>query len=161
MKDIKDYLKVDPTSPSGLRWIKRPNSHRAPGDSAGSRKTDGYWQIKFNGKQRTCHALVMELAGPPKPEGIWHVDHINGDRADNRMKNLRWVTRSRNQFNREMPNATGHRWVFKNKNCSTYGFRCQDFKKSGFATAQAAYAAAITKRKELGLPIDTRLSTVH
>ena len=40
------------------------------------------------------------------------IDHINGDRADNRIGNLRAVTRSQNQYNkRPQRNASGYRGV--------------------------------------------------
>ena len=164
MKNIKDYIKVDPTSPTGLRWIKRASSQRAPGDQAGSRLKTGHWQIKFNGKQLLCHRLVMQLSGHDQPSINHEVDHINGVRSDNRIENLRWVTRSRNCNNTEVSNKTGYRWVYKNNNCSTYYYSVWDGTKrhckSGFATPEEAHAAALAKRKELGLPIDTRLTTV-
>ena len=46
---------------------------------------------KFNGQQRLCHRLVMELSGQPQPSSEHEVDHINGVRSDNRIENLRWV----------------------------------------------------------------------
>ena len=42
------------------------------------------------------HQLVMELYGSPPPEGDYVIDHINGDKTDNRIENLRWLTRSEN-----------------------------------------------------------------
>ena len=53
------------------------------------------------------------------------MDHINRDRSDNRVENLRWVTSSENQQNTGMPNTNksghknicyhkfGDRWAFK------------------------------------------------
>ncbi|NBL00993.1 MAG: HNH endonuclease [Erysipelotrichia bacterium] len=41
------------------------------------------------------HVLVAK-AFIPNPENLPQVDHINNERVDNRVQNLRWVTRSEN-----------------------------------------------------------------
>lgn len=62
---------------------------------------DGYLYVKLYDKNNNkykhyrIHRLVLEtfLGNPEdKPE----VDHINKDRSDNRLENLRWVTRKEN-----------------------------------------------------------------
>lgn len=49
-------------------------------------------------KSYMVHRLVAEAFLGPAPEGH-EVDHINGDRQDNRALNLRWATRSQNNAN--------------------------------------------------------------
>ena len=62
----------------------------------------GYSRIvlRKNGKGKifAVHRLVAE-AFIPKVEGKPIVDHINGDRKDNRVENLRWCTFSENAQN--------------------------------------------------------------
>lgn len=79
----------------------------------------GYKQVNIvtldsNGKQkkRYIHRLVA-IAFIPNPENKREVDHINGDKLDNRASNLEWVTSSENQKRRHKKGniRTSHRRV--------------------------------------------------
>ena len=59
----------------------------------------GYRSYTINGKTIDGHRLVAEKY-LPNPEGKPQVDHINRIRHDNRVENLRWVTREENCENR-------------------------------------------------------------
>ena len=62
----------------------------------------GYYVVNLckNGKPRTkgVHILVAE-AFLEKPEGKCEVDHINRNRQDNRVENLKWCTHKENMNN--------------------------------------------------------------
>lgn len=57
----------------------------------------GYVRRKVNQAGATInysmHAEVMRINGITKPGPDYTVDHINGNKLDNRIENLRWATR--------------------------------------------------------------------
>jgi hypothetical protein len=59
----------------------------------------GYRSYTINGKSIEGHRLVAEKY-LSNPNNYPQVDHINRVRHDNRVKNLRWVTRQQNCDNR-------------------------------------------------------------
>ena len=56
---------------------------------------DGYLQIRLDGKNYRFHRLLM-IAFVPNPENKPLIDHINRNRLDNRIENLRWATHQEN-----------------------------------------------------------------
>lgn len=60
--------------------------------------TNGYKYININGKCPKIHRLVAE-AFIPNPENKPCIDHINTDRTDCRVENLRFVTTKENSNN--------------------------------------------------------------
>lgn len=82
-----------------LFWRKRPSRGCVfAGDKAGSIDGQGYLRIKLLGRSHLAHRIVWvhHYGSPPQLE----VDHINGDRSDNRIANLRDVDRAANNQNR-------------------------------------------------------------
>ena len=66
--------------------------------TAGCKDNNGYCRVVINRKPLRVHRLVAETF-IPNPDNKLFVDHINRVRDDNRVENLRWVTRSENQRN--------------------------------------------------------------
>lgn len=61
---------------------------------------NGYYAVRHFGVKKLLHRLLMELFGPPKPGPKYMIDHINRNRLDNRLENLRWVTARENCLNK-------------------------------------------------------------
>lgn len=91
-------------------WINGPEHKHVSwdgkykGKQAGSLKKHGYYEINIDGKIVFAHRAALAISHGDWPTG--EVDHINGIRSDNRLENLREVSRSENQRNRAISART-------------------------------------------------------
>lgn len=82
--------------PDGTLIRRVAHGGKPPGAVVGSAHHDGYVQTKFRGLNFQVHRIVWLMHHGDLPDVL---DHINGDRADNRIENLRSVTRAMNRQN--------------------------------------------------------------
>jgi hypothetical protein len=113
-----DYAKehLDYFPETGLFfWKKLPNKLNNPklasiGGQAGTGHHSGYVFITLLGKKVAAHRLAWAWNNEDLPGQL---DHINGNRSDNRLNNLRPATRSQNMHNAKLKtvNKSGHKNV--------------------------------------------------
>lgn len=115
---VNEYIKyVD----GRLYWIKKPCRKILIGQEAGSKCAGEYLAFKLFGKRYLVHHYVWELHNGPIPDGAL-LDHINRDKLDNRIENLRLVTPSQNNANTDKGNNRNCYW---NSRVGAYQVRVQ------------------------------------
>ena len=112
--DLLNHLFEYDKETGNLIWKIKPSSkgNRVKvGDIAGTVKSHGYLCVGINYNSYRAHRLIFLMHKGYLPKTI---DHINGDRLDNRIENLRAVTASQNQHNRKLNsnNTSGYKGVY-------------------------------------------------
>lgn len=102
-EDVDALLSYDPDTGS-IAWrhakFLQKAMTRPAGAEAGGRTLNGYITICIKKKPFYAHRLAWLLTHGEWPSA--EVDHINGDRSDNRAANLRLATQQQNQWNRKV-----------------------------------------------------------
>ncbi len=106
---LKSIVEYD--SETGMfRWKKRLQKRKNDWFS-GYLQTDGYMQLRILNKMYMSHRLAWLYIHGKFPENI--IDHINKNKSDNRIVNLREATHSQNQQNtdKKSNNKSGYKGV--------------------------------------------------
>jgi len=112
----------------------------------------GYINFKYKGKKYLAHRIAWFIHTGKWPKN--EIDHINGNRSDNRIANLRDVDRRTNVHNQRNPqkgNKSGFLGVFWNKQRNNWVAKICSHKKTkflgGYATAYEAHLAYLDAKK--------------
>lgn len=99
------------------KFTRSPNSKK--GEEAGSLSHYGYIEIRYKNKLYKAHRIIFLMFHGYLPKEI---DHINCNRIDNRIENLRPATRSENNRNTRLQtrNKTGYKGVWFDKERNKY-----------------------------------------
>lgn len=119
---IREMLSYDPET-GIFRWLKTANSNGArQGQQAGYVREDGYVEIAVANRPYRAHRIAWAFVHGEWPQHL--LDHINGDRSDNRIFNLRPATRATNLQNQTQPrsnNRSGYLGVCVATRCKLSG----------------------------------------
>ena len=154
LETLHRFLQVDTNSPSGLVWKSQSrNGRTTPGKTAGSRTDRGYFSVHVKGVRYYCHRLVLVLSGVNPPSPSHFCDHINRNKSDNRLENLRWMTKGQNIANKNYKSSSGFRYARKTKSGSYQAnYRLYGTNKTiycgTFSSPFAAHIAAISHKLE-------------
>ena len=119
-RDVAERYAYEPDT-GLLRWkVPAYQNIRKVGDTAGGRVGNGYLNAYIGRKPYGVHRLAWLLM-----TGTWptdEIDHINGERADNRWSNLRAANREQNCHNLPLfkTNRSGVAGVFWHKAVSKW-----------------------------------------
>jgi len=100
-KRLKELLSYN-TETGLFTWLVSTGKARA-GSVAGTTSTNGYVYITANGTRRGAHRFAWMYVYGKFPKN--DIDHINHNPADNRISNLREVTRAENMRNASLSKA--------------------------------------------------------
>ena len=126
----------------------------------------GYLSCNFSSntnkkrKSMSVHRLVA-LVHIPNPDNHTEVDHIDQDKLNNAIDNLRWVSRSENLINRSVSGSIPYRHISHQKTPNRFRIHIQRNKKFIFTKAMKVTDTlddAVNVRNEqykiLGIDID-------
>lgn len=141
--DLKKQLSYNPDTGIFI-WIEKRAGVKF-NSVAGSYSKQGYFRITINHIEYKAHRLAWLYMTGEMPKEF--IDHINGDRLDNRFCNLREATNTQNNYNTGMlpTNTSGIKGVRINKKTGRWHAQASVKGKNKhlgmFETAEMAKAA--------------------
>jgi hypothetical protein len=138
-----------------LYWLQSPRFNVPAGVEARGHGSTKYGRIGFGGRYYHAHNLVWLIVRGEWPAGV--IDHINGDKTDNRVENLRDVTPAMNSQNRRQPtraNTTGFLGVTWSGSkikpyCAQITINGRTQAIGNFATGEEAHKAYVARKRQV------------
>lgn len=137
------------TYKEGVLYWKNPACTRIyPGDVAGCKHHRGYWHVVAGKKHYMRHRIVWEMHNGAIPEGM-EIDHVNHVPGDDRIENLRLVTRVINCRNKLKPstNTSGAVGVTWNKKTGKWRAQIKMNGKTKYLYYGDSFEEALKARK--------------
>lgn len=145
---LREILHYDPST--GAFTHMEAKQRVIVGSVAGSDATNGYRKHKSEGVTYRGHRLAWLYVHGAWPNG--QIDHINGDRSDNRIANLRDVSVKTNRQNmRKSISATGLLGVYRrgDRYRAEIGDDYRTVRLGSFDTPEEAHAAYLEAKRKL------------
>lgn len=103
LTELEETFEIDETSPSGLRWKTKGRKKTNSGKIAGHPTI--YWSVVFKKLKYRVHRIIYQMSNKiDKLDGNVIIDHIDGDRQNNNISNLRISTPQQNRWNSNREN---------------------------------------------------------
>lgn len=116
--EMKERLNYDPNT-GVITWRESKSNYVKNGTECGTLKPSGYLVINFSKQLYRAHRVAWVMHYGKNPSTF--LDHVNQDKTDNRIENLREASSSQNKCNitRRSDNKSGYRGIswdrFRNK----------------------------------------------
>lgn len=145
---LREVLEYQPDT--GMFFWKKAPSGRLPNQKAGGKDREGYIRIRIDNVKYAAHRLAWMYVHGDFPKNF--IDHINGIKSDNRICNIRDVTRSENMQNINRPQGkNAYLGVHLRKKNSKYqakiGINGKQINLGDFSTAEEARNAYLDAKK--------------
>lgn len=109
-----DFNKMFSYKEGNLYWAEKVSDKVVIGNLSGWLKWNGYRLVSVNKVVIPVHHIIWHMFNGSFIDEGFELDHINGNRSDNRIENLRVVTRSDNLMNKSGYGKTSpYRGVYK------------------------------------------------
>lgn len=148
---LRQLLHYEPET-GAFTWLARTAQRVQIGDVAGSKNSDGYLVIAINRIRYKAHRLAWLYMHGVFPAN--HIDHIDGNPSNNRITNLRDVTRGVNMQNQRKA-RTNNKLGILGVICNRKSFRAEimvdgNVRRLGtFKTPELAHQAYLDAKRRL------------
>lgn len=142
---LNELFSYDPETGAFERKVPTHGNHKGPPKS--------YPSVLINGSSHSIHRLIWLMVYGELPQAMF-IDHIDGDRTNNRLSNLRLSTRAQNVLNRAISknNTTGFKGVRPS---------CGRFRADIQVNGKRRYLGHFDTAREAALVYDQNAAILH
>jgi len=136
-----------------LFWRISPSQSTNKGDVAGYSYNNGYWRTKIKDKLYCNHRIIFLYQNGYMPRFI---DHIDGNKLNNRIENLRECTKNQNCHNSKISknNTSGVKGVTWSKAAKSWQAKIQ-------INGKRVYVGYFKNIKDAGIAIRAERALLH